>query len=326
MILKSFDTGKINLNHDKFMLFYGNNNGLRDEVTDNLIKNKKDFLIYQEKEILENPNNFIENILSKSLFEDEKKIIIKRASDKIFKIVEQICYKSIRDLIIIIHAENLDKKSKLRSFFEKSKKYVCVAFYPDNEQTLSRLANEFLKQKKILLSSSNINLIIQKCNGDRESLVNELEKIDSFAKGGKKITTDVIKEITNLNENHSISELVDNCLAKNKRKLLYILNENNFTNEDCILITRVLLNKSKKILGLSKEYKIKKNLDLIISSARPPIFWKDKELTKQQINKWSTEEITKLIFKLNELELLIKKNFNHSINITTDFMLNQVSN
>ena len=326
MILKSFDTGKINLNHDKFMLFYGNNNGLRDEVTDNLIKNKKDFLIYQEKEILENPNNFIENILSKSLFEDEKKIIIKRASDKIFKIVEQICYKNIRDLIIIIHAENLDKKSKLRSFFEKSKKYVCVAFYPDNEQTLSRLANEFLKQKKILLSSSNINLIIQKCYGNRESLVNELEKIDSFAKGGKKITTDVIKEITNLNENHSISELVDNCLAKNKRKLLYILNENNFTNEDCILITRVLLNKSKKILGLSKEYKIKKNLDLIISSARPPIFWKDKELTKQQINKWSTEEITKLIFKLNELEILIKKNFNHSINITTDFMLNQVSN
>ncbi len=326
MILKSFDTGKINLNHDKFMLFYGNNNGLRDEVTDNLIKNKKDFLIYQEKEILENPNNFIENILSKSLFEDEKKIIIKRASDKIFKIVEQICYKNIRDLIIIIHAENLDKKSKLRSFFEKSKKYVCVAFYPDNEQTLSRLANEFLKQKKILLSSSNINLIIQKCYGNRESLVNELEKIDSFAKGGKKITTDVIKEITNLNENHSISELVDNCLAKNKKKLLYILNENNFTNEDCILITRVLLNKSKKILGLSKEYKIKKNLDLIISSARPPIFWKDKELTKQQINKWSTEEITKLIFKLNELEILIKKNFNHSINITTDFMLNQVSN
>ena len=325
MILKSFDTNKINLNHNKFMLFYGNNNGLKDEVTKNLIKDKKDFLIYEEKEILESPNNFIENILSKSFFEDEKKIIIKRASDKIFKIIEQIFDKSIEDLIIIIHAENLDKKSKLRSFFEKSKKHVCIPFYPDNEQTLSRLAYNFLKQKKISLSTSNINLILQKCDGNRESLINELEKIDSFARGGKKITTDVIEKITNLNENHSISELVDNCLAKNKKKLLYILNENNFTNEDCIFITRVLLNKSKKILALSKEYKIKNNLDLVISSAKPPIFWKDKELTKQQINKWSTEDITKLIFKLNELELLIKKNINRSINITTDFMLNQVS-
>ena len=325
MILKSFDTDKINLNQNKFILFYGNNNGFKDEVTDNLIKDKKDFLIYEEREILENPNNFIENILSKSLFEDEKKIIIKRASDKIFKIIEQICDKSIEDLIIIIHAENLDKKSKLRSFFEKSKKYVCIAFYPDNEQTLSRLAYNFLKQKKISLSTSNLNLILQKCDGNRESLINELKKIDIFAKGGKKITTDVIEKITNLNENHSVSELVDNCLAKNKKKILYILNENNFTNEDCIFIIKVFLNKSKKILTLSKEYKIKKNLDLVISSARPPIFWKDKELTKQQINKWSTEDITKLIFKLNELELLIKKNINHSINITTDFMLNQVS-
>jgi DNA polymerase-3 subunit delta len=101
------------------------------------------------------------------------------------------------------------------------------------------------------------------------------------------------------------------------------LNENNFNNEDCILITRTFLNKSKKILKLSNEFKINKNIDLTISSARPPIFWKDKEITKQQIYKWTPQSIKKMIFKLSEIELLIKKNINNSINLITDFILDQ---
>ena len=83
-----------------------------------------------------------------------------------------------------------------------------------------------------------------------------------------------------------MSELIDNCLSKNKKKTINILNENNFSNEDCILIIRIFLNKLKKILKLSNEFKKNKNIDLTISSAKPPIFWKDKEITKQQIFVW----------------------------------------
>ena len=118
-----------------------------------------------------------------------------------------------------------------------------------------------------------------------------------------------------------MSELVDNCLAKNKKKIDKILNENNFTNEDCILITRIFLNKSKKILKLSEIYEENKSIDLTISNARPPIFWKDKEITRQQLHKWSSKEIKVLIYKLNEIELLIKKNLNNSINLITNFIL-----
>ena len=104
-----------------------------------------------------------------------------------------------------------------------------------------------------------------------------------------------------------------------------ILNENNFNNEDCILITRTFLNKSKKILKLSKEFKKNKNIELTISSAKPPIFWKDKEITKQQIYKMETKNIKKLIYKLNEIELNIKKNINNSIHLITNFILEQSS-
>ena len=327
MILKSHEISKINLKKNNLVLFYGKNEGLKIEEISKIISTNldKDILNYEEKEILENQNNFIENILSKSLFEKEKIIIIKRATDKILKIIDDIITKNLEDLTIIINADILEKKSKLRSFFEKDKKLICVPFYPDNEQTLSKLAYNFLRDKKISISSSNINLIVNKCSGDRETLINELQKIEYFSKNGKKIDSENISKLINLIENHSVSELVDNCLAKNNKKIINILNENNFSNEDCIMIIRSFLIKAKKLLILSTTFEINKNIDLTISSAKPPIFWKEKEITKQQIYKWKPEYIRKLIYSLSEIELQIKKNINNSINLITDFILIQSS-
>ena len=323
MILKFFELNKINLKQNRLILFYGKNEGLKNDAIENLIKNNGEVLYYEEKAIIEDSSNFIESTLNKSLFEKEKIIVIKRASDKIFKIISEINSKNIEDFKIIINSENLDKKSKLRSFCEKDKKSVCVAFYPDNEQTLSKMAYNFFKERKILISQSIINLIVNKCNGDRQNLINEMQKIENFSIDGKKITTDVVAKLTNLTENHGISELINNYFVRNKKKVIYILNENNFSNEDCVLITRSFLNHSKKILLLTKEYKLNKNIDQIISSARPPIFWKDKEVTKQQIYKWSPENLKLLIYRLSELELLVKKNISNSINLVTDFILDE---
>ena len=326
MILKYYEINKINLEYNKFILFYGKNEGLKNDNIKNLLKDKNEILYYDEKDILDNPNKFIEATLSKSLFENEKIIIIKRATDKIKNIIDQISFKDIEDLIILINADNLEKKSKLRSLFEKNKKFVSVAFYPDNDQTLSKIAHNFFTKNKILISASNINLIVSKCSGDRHNLVNEIEKIESFCKNNKKVTIEDIHKLTNLIENHSVSELIDNCLVKNKKKIIHILNENNFSNDDCILILRTFLNKLKKILSLALQYKINKNIDDVISKAKPPIFWKDKEITKQQIYKWSPENIKNSIFKVSELELLVKKNMNNSMNLTTNFILDEASN
>ena len=325
MILKSFEIKKIDHNTNNLILFYGKNEGLKNEALSILNQNKNDIFNYEEKEILDNENNFIEDILSKSLFEPQKFIVIKRASDKILNIIETLRQKKIEDTTIILNSDNLEKKSKLRSLFEKDKKLVCVPFYPDTDQTLSKLAYNFLRDKKISISTSNINLIVNKCSGDREILMNELQKIEYFSKKGKKINNENILRLINLSENHSISELIDNCLAKNKKKIINILNENNFSNEDCIIITRSFLIKAKKLLTLSLTFETNKNIEITISSAKPPIFWKEKEITKQQIYKWKPEYIRKLIYSLSEIELQIKKNINNSINLITDFILIQSS-
>ena len=323
MIIKSFEINKINLDSNNLFLLYGKNEGFKNEVTKNILKSRNNILYYEEKEILENEDNFVENLLTKSLFDDEKIIIIKRATDKILKVLEEITEKNIKDIKIILDADVLEKKSKLRSFFEKDKKLVCVPFYPDNDQTISKLAYNFLNNKKISLSPSNINLIVSKCSGDREALVNELQKIEYFGKNGKKINNENIAKLINLSENHSISELIDNCLAQNKKKIISILNENNFSNEDCIMIIRSFIMKAKKLLVLSKTFETNKNIDLTISSAKPPIFWKEKEITKQQIQKWKPKNIKNLIYELSETELQVKKNINNSINLITDFIISQ---
>ena len=323
MILKQYEISKINLKEFPVLLFYGQNSGAKEEEMLNLINRYKDIKpdIYEEKQVLENYETFHNHIISDSLFEEKKIIIIKRGTDKLLKIIKDLNEKKLSNLLLVIDSANLEKKSKLRNYFEKNKKLICIPFYLDNTSQLNQIINNYFKQINFPISQSNINLIVNKSNGDRGILKKELQKIEMFISNKKKLTSTNLTELLNIAENYNISELVDECLAKNTKKINIILNENNFNNEDCIVIVRTFLNKSKKILKLSSEFKKNKNLDLTISSAKPPIFWKDKEITKQQINEWKPENIKKLIYELSEIELKIKKNLSISVNLITNFIL-----
>ena len=325
MIVKSYEISKI-IDNFNIYLFYGKNQGLKDESINEILKrNKVKAFSYDEKQILDEREIFFENILSGSLFEDDKIIIINRASDKIYDVVQELIDREIKSVKIIINSDTLEKKSKLRSLFEKKKNLICIPTYSDNSETLSRLASTFFKNEKILISQQNINLIVSKCNGDRHNLKSEIEKIKNYAFNKQNITTQEILKLINLSENYGFSDLIDNCLAKNKNKIMTILNENNFSNEDCIIILRTFLIKAKKILMLSLEFEKNKDLDKTITSAKPPIFWKDKEIVKIQLNKWKPNRIKELIYHINDIELQIKKNFNNSIMFITNFILEKSS-
>ncbi len=324
MIVKSYELNKIK-GDLKFFLFYGKNEGLKNQHIKQLLeKNDNNNIIkYDEKEILENEDIFFENVLSNSLFENEKSIVINRTSDKIYEIVINLIERNIDGIKIIINANVLEKKSKLRKLFEREKNLACIATYPDTNEILSGLAITFFKKIKISISQQNINLIVDKCSGDRLNLENELEKIKIYLAEKKSISTEEISKLINLSENHTFYELIDNCLAKKTNKTINILNENNFSNEDCIIILRTFLLKAKKILGLSIEYDKNKDINKTINSAKPPIFWKEKDIVKTQLNKWKPEKIRELIYLINDVELQIKKNYNNSILLVTDFILNQ---
>lgn len=323
MIVKSFELQN-NLDHNIF-LFHGENDGHKEDLINNLIKPKYKTNIYSytEKEILNNLENFYNLIFTNSFFEENKLIIIKNVSDKIRTEIENIIEKETDNVLIILISDILDKKSKLRNLFEKNKKLVSVPFYLENNQTLLGLANKFFKEKKISISYETINVLVNKSNGERKLLLNELEKIEMYSKNKTNISSSEINMITNIGKNHDIGELVDNCLAKNNKHIKYIMNENNFSSEDSIIIVRTFLFKAKRLLNLLDIFNVHKNIDQTIASSKPPIFWKDKDVVKKQIKSWTLDQVKKLILEINEIELLIKTNAQNSIFILSDFILNK---
>ena len=322
MILKSFEINKINPLKNNLILFYGQNEGLKDENILKLSSKFHNIIKYHEREILENQDNFFEGIFSGSLFDEDKFVVINQATDKIIKIIEILIEKKkkIKNIAILLNANSLEKKSKLRSIFEK--KLICVPFYIDNNETLFKFTETFLKQKKINISPFNINFLVNKCNGDRRNLKNELLKIEMFCLNKKKIRDDELQKLICLSENKSINELIDCCLVKDEKNTINILNDNVFNNEDSILITRTFLNKLKKIHKLILNYEENRDLNETIQNAKPPIFWKDKPIVEKQIKTWKPDLIEKLIIDINEIELQIKKNNTNSINLISDFILN----
>ena len=324
MIIKAFELEKLKKVNENFFLLYGDNEGLKNQVFEEVFTNdsKRKIQRFDENEILNNYDNFISSIINKSFFDESKLILILRVTDKIVKLVDDLINKNINDTTIVLNSIILEKKSKLRSKFEKEKNLVCVPFYRDDIKTLRQITNSFFLKNKISLSQEVINLIVERSRGDRINLMNELEKISLFMINKKKVNIEDIIKLTNLAENYSVSELADNCLLKNLNKVNKIFNENVFSVDDCMLIIRTLLIKSKRLLEIKKVHNTNKNVEEIISSYRPQIFWKDKEIVKNQVFKWELDEAEKMIYKINKTELEVKQNYSNALNIVSDFVLN----
>ena len=325
MIVKNFELNKISQEKYHLFLFYGENEGHKIEVINNIFNKLNDYkkIKYDENEVFENYQNFISEILNKSLFDEKKLIIISRTSEKILNLIKEIYSKKIFDCKIIIISGVLSKKSKLRTYFETENKLICVPFYIENNITLLSIATKFFKSKNFQISQETINLIVERAAGDRINLYNELNKIEAFAKIKKNINYEDILKLTNLADDYSISEIIDNCLSKNIKKIITILNENNFSAEDCIIILRTLLYKSKRLLKLIDNIKNTNDIDKSINLYKPPIFWKEKEIVKNQINKWKKQEVVNLIKEIYEVEILVKRNSTSSLNIVCDFIVNK---
>ncbi len=322
MISKFYEIAKFK-NKINYYLFYGENDGQKLDTIEDNFKNftKENTYKYSEKDIIADTRIFSENLYSKSFFEKEKLIIISDVTDKILGLIQENLETKIEDVIIILMAKKLDKKSKIRNYFEKEKNLVIVPFYEDTQQTLILIAKKILNENKLNLSQEHLNLVIERSQGDRINLRNELKKIINFCESKKKIELNDILKLTNLSENYSASELVDNCLIKNKKKTLNILNENLPSTEDNILILKTFLYKLKWLRKLRINFNENNNIEKTINSFKPIIFWKDKEIIKRQIKIWELNDIEEFIIYLNNTESLIKKNPQVSSQILNNMIL-----
>ena len=324
MIIKQHELRKLNTDKFNIYLFYGKNDGLKNEIINQLfLKNfNGDIKRYDENYFITNSEILISEMLNKSLFENSKIVIISRVTDKILNFIDEVLKHKISDIKILLKSGILEKRSKLRVFFEKDKELITIPFYEDNENSLNSLILEFTKKNNINLSRESINLLIRRASGERENLKNELKKLMYYSISNKKIELSTVEKLSNLAENFSVNLLADNYLCKNNSNIARILNENIFSDEDCVLILRTILNKSKRLLTIIKNYEVSKNLDEVILNTKPPIFWKDKDIVKKQVNSWKIDDLKNKIYQINEIETFIKTNSRNSLNLISDFIFN----
>ena len=321
MIIKTFEITKSKFYKQNFFLVYGENEGLKKEVVEILKKNfNGNIENYDESQILADKVFFYEKIFNQSLFEKEKILVVNRCSEKIYEVIENILEKGISDTKIILKANILEKKSKLRSLFEKDKNLIIVPTYKDTSLGLLEIARKFFYNYKISISQEAINLLVSRCNGDRGHLKSELDKVLIYMHGKKNINLEEIYKLTNLSENFSINELVDNSLSKNYQKTSEIISESNYKLEDGMIILRTFLQRARRLLNIYEKQENNVNFDSLINDYKPPIFWKDKPIVKKQLENWSKSKIKDLINNINKTETYLKKNSSIGLMLVFNFI------
>ena len=315
MIYKSYIIEKniTILAENKSILFYGENIGLKKQFKTDLIDlNQKSSIIrLNQEEIINNSNIFRTEIDNLSLFDNKKILFVENCTDKILSILEKELEKDL-NVQLFLFAEILDKKSKLRKYYENSKSFGVVACYADNEETLRKIIIDNLKNYTGL-TPQNINAIIDSSSFDRVKLNNELTKIVTYL-DNKKITSFELEKLLNINENNNFNLLKDEALIGNKFKTNKFLSDTIITSEKIILYLAIInqrLNKIYETLKNSKSVKIEESINLL----KPPIFWKDKPIFIAQAKKWSLCKIKFVMKKTYDLEITIKSNSNINHNL-----------
>ena len=320
MIIKSYQapSKKSDFFKYNFFLLYGENIGLkkdiRELITTEIKKKSKnlEILFLYETEILNNEENFYNSIFGGSLFGDKKIITIYDATDKIIDKLSYVYEECPDNICLVIFSEILEKKSKLRIFFETNKKTICIPCYLDNEKDLAVIAQLELKRNNITLSREIINLLIEKSNSDRNNLRNEINKIISYSLNKKTLVIEDVKSLINFSGDYKSDIFINECLCGNIKQYKKIISELYTSAVNQILLLRILSNKIQRLLKMKESEDKTSNIDSLINATKPPIFWKEKSLVKKQLSIWSLNDLKKMINEINNTELLCKKNPNIS--------------
>ena len=316
MIIKSYEVqkNKSNLSKYNFFLLYGENLGLKKDIR-KFIKtgieqgsNNAEILFLYEDEILDDEENYYNLIYTGSLFSNKKIITIYEATDKIIKKISDIYDKYPENVFLIIFSEILEKRSKLRNFFEANKKAICIPCYLDSEKDLEVIAQLELKKNNIMLSQEAINLLIEKSNSDRNNLRNEIEKIHSYSLNKKKLELTDIISLINFSGDYKSDIFINECLCGNITQYKKIISELYVNTVNQILLLRILSNKIQRLIKIKAKENKSNSVDNLINAIKPTVFWKEKPLLKKQLSIWSLNNLKKIIDEINNIELLCKKN------------------
>ena len=328
MILKSYEVEN-NIGSAfkfKFILIYGENIGLKEVLKKKLINFNKETEIVNifQEDISRNKSIITDEAKNISLFAKEKIIIINQADDKVVSEMEYLL-ETKENVKIILISDLLDKKSKLRSLFEKKTNLATIPCYNDTDITLRRLIQNELKEYKNL-NSNAVNMILNYSNLNRKTILNDIDKIKSFY-DNKIISEESLEKLLNTDKNEIFESIRDAALLGNKEKLNYLLKDFTFASEDTYLYLNMINSRLIKLLDIHNINKDYNNLEVSINKSKPPIFWKDKNIILELLKKWDKKRVIEAVAYLGKIEKTIKNsNTINSLTIVKNSITNICSN
>ena len=306
MIFKSYLLEE-NLNSLKnnISLFYGENLGLIDlfKYKIKLKYKKNELLKFNQQEILNDENKFFNELNNISLFQEKKIFFIQNVNDQILKILDEIVTNN-NDNKIYLFSGILEKKSKLRIFFEQEESTNIIPCYQDNDLGIKKIIQTSLKNYSNL-TPNIVNIILENCGCDRIKLYNEINKIKSYFVE-KRINYEDLLKLLNNKEDSDFNLIKDSALNGEINKTSNLLNSFIIESEKLVFYLSAINYRLEKLKDIS-ENKLN-NIEQAISNMRPPIFWKDKPVLIKQAKIWNKNKLISAVSKSYTAELKIKSN------------------
>ena len=313
MIVKSFNLNFQELLKKKFTLLYGENTSLISEIENKIIeetKNTKNLIIkkYQEEYLLQNKDIFEQLINAESLFGDQEITIISKTTDKIMEIYDE---NTQSDKQIVFLSGPLTKKSKLRNLAESSSNFACIACYNDTPEQLQSILFQKLKDNNIAVSKEFVNSIFEINFLNRQDINDAIDKIQ-LIQNTSNLTEDNLKNIFHSSEDNNNFEIINFCLLGNKQNINKVLSNIYAQGINFNEILAALKYKVNKLIEISESNNANININLLVENFKPPIFWKEKNVVKEQLKRWDKSELKQLMEIIYDTEIACKKNYDAS--------------
>lgn len=310
MILKSYivEQNISSLDNYHCVLLYGENNGIKDDLKDKIkVRNPGAEIInlFQE-ELIKDRSLLIKNLENSSLFSASKIFFLHEITDKVIDQLIDLKLLLNKDNKLFIFANILDKRSKIRSLFEKDKTSATVACYQDSERTLSIYINNLLKGYKGLTQEIT-NLIIYNSSQDRKKIKNEVSKIINYF-DNKIINKNHVEELLNIKYDNNFEHLRDATLNGDKNKTNKLISEIEFLQEDNFYYLNNMTQRIAKLIQLKNLNNDLNDIEETFEKIKPKIFWKDKPIFTQQLKKWNEKKLQIALNDIADIEILMKKN------------------
>ena len=324
MIVKSFSANFKELLKKNFTLLYGENISLIFEIEQKIIKEAKNnnglvVKKYQEEYFLQNKDVFEQFINSESLFGDQELVIISESTDKILEIFDNTIASTNNKKIIFL-SSLLTKRSKLRNLAETETDFNCIACYDDTPVQLQSILLQKLKDNKISVSREFLNSIFEVNSLNRQDINDAITKIQ-LIQSTSNIKEENLKNIFYSSSHNDNFEIINFCLLGDKKNINKVLSNIYIQGINFNEILAALKYKVNKLIEISVSNTSDSNVNQLVENYKPPIFWKEKNMVKEQLRRWTNGELNKLMEIIYETEINCKKNYEISNTILQQFIV-----